>query len=256
MDVFGSFRRHLHATDRRPAAGTADRPPMASLEYESRQADPALDPHSARGAAALAAMELERNNVKKAEALALQALERDGNEPEAWICLAEVRRRTGDLPGAVAAIEYVIALRPGNHRDLFRLGIILSEKGDLDNAIDLLQRAHEGLPEDRGLLDHLSNVLMARGRWADAIDLYETARNRAPAGDQQAFDAALSRLLSRYEDRLPGIGSNPWIHVLRARAAGRPTQTPSTPPQPTATAGPGQPPSPSTAQEPPHQTAK
>jgi tetratricopeptide (TPR) repeat protein len=149
--------------------------------------------------------------------------------------LADVYADAGRNGDAERVLRQVIAAEPGNANALNYLGYMLAVRGDqLDEAIDLVQRALKSepdngayldslgwayfrrgdldqaekylvaaakqLPENSEVQDHLGDLFARRGRLADAI----TAWTRALEGDGQDVDrAAIEKKISGAKGKMP-----------------------------------------------------
>ena len=93
-----------------------------------------------REAAAL----LQRGEGMAARALFQQAV--DAGEAGAWMGVAAASRSLGDLPGELAALDGVLAARPGDLRALLLKGDRLTEAGEPRAAVAFYTAALNGAP--------------------------------------------------------------------------------------------------------------
>lgn len=74
---------------------------------------------------------------------------------------------------ALACFENAVRLAPAEFRWRYHLGALLQERGELDRAVEELQRAHELVPDDLPTRLHLGRVEFDRGRAAAARQIFE-----------------------------------------------------------------------------------
>ena len=99
------------------------------------------------------------------------------------------RHRAGDVLGALALCEEVVARRPDMPAALVQLALLRRKAGELGPAVEALRRAVAVSPEDEGTASLLGSYLNEAGRAA------ETERLLAPYSDRK--DAALDTLVAR-----------------------------------------------------------
>ena len=89
------------------------------------------------------------------------------------------------------------------------LGIVLSDQGKFDEAMDWLSRRIELRPDSADALQNIGMNLGRQGRWTEAIDYYEQALRQQPEFPEVHRNLAYALLCSR---RLPA-------RLARARMA-------------------------------------
>jgi tetratricopeptide (TPR) repeat protein len=161
-----------------------------------------LNPGNASYVAALASLEMKRNNLTAAEDLVRIALDLDPDEPQALADRADILHQRGDLAGAIVAMQRSVAVRPDNADDQYRLGTFLEDAGHLDLAINHLQLAFNRLQGDVEVVYALSRVLMKSGREADAISVYAQVMKQNP-DNRSIYEMDLSRLKAEYLKGMP-----------------------------------------------------
>ena len=66
-----------------------------------------------------------------------------------WAGMGRTKGMAGDLPGATQAYRSALALEPGATDTMFGLGMALGELGEIDEAVELLERYLQAQPLDR-----------------------------------------------------------------------------------------------------------
>jgi arylsulfatase A-like enzyme/Tfp pilus assembly protein PilF len=108
----------------------------------------------------------------------------DADDPKRLIALdAELQGlieqyQSGDLPGAIARGERLVAARPSMPLAWVQLGFLHRERGDLSAAIDSLQKALALAPEDSGTAALLGAYLTEGGRPREAIRVLDAYAGR------------------------------------------------------------------------------
>src|SRR4051794_7626581 len=80
--------------------------------------------------------------------------------------------QAGHLREAELGYRQILSRDPSNPDALHLLGLVAFRSGQLDLAIDLIQRAIQLLPEAWELHSNLAEVFIARGSIQDAINAY------------------------------------------------------------------------------------
>jgi len=154
--------------------------------------------------------------------------------PQAALRLGQARARLGDAAGAEREYRRALALRPGYGAARVALGTLLRKRGDLKQALQLLEPAAEsGSNEDRArALVALGAAYLGAGRRADAERAFERAVLFAPAraeirlsiarawlAQDGAGDVARAvQVLLRAADMAPDV---PQVHAILGRARER-----------------------------------
>jgi tetratricopeptide (TPR) repeat protein len=95
--------------------------------------------------------------------------------------------RTDRHAEAVELIERALKGEPDNPAYLDSLGWALFKQGKLDAAADPLSRAAAAIPANSVIQDHYGDLLARQGRWSDAVAAWQ----RALAGDGESIDTAV-----------------------------------------------------------------
>ena len=143
-----------------PELGTWE---LSALEYVSRMQF--LD----------AAGRFEEGDADAAKALLLE-----GNQADLCISVAVRERARGRAEAAEALFRRAMDKEGAYVRAANNLAYLLAEQGrDLEEAEQLARACVLREPTNPRVLDTLAFVLQVRGRWADALPLYERAHQRA-----------------------------------------------------------------------------
>jgi tetratricopeptide (TPR) repeat protein len=95
--------------------------------------------------------------------------------------------RTDRHAEAVELIQRALKGEPDNPAYLDSLGWALFKQGKVDAAADPLARAAAAVPANSVIQDHYGDLLARQGRWSDAVAAWQ----RALAGDGESIDAAV-----------------------------------------------------------------
>lgn len=85
---------------------------------ESFKAAIQADANAVEAYIGLSMLELSRNQAKQAMEYAVKATEKGARNPQAWLMLAESKRASNDVNGAVDAFSHVIQIQPSNIKAL------------------------------------------------------------------------------------------------------------------------------------------
>lgn len=128
----------------------------------------------------LAQAHLELNEYDRAVTVLMAAVKRDPLSAPVLNSLGYTLAERGErLPEAVGFIERALKVDPDNPSYLDSLGWALYKQGKTDEAESHLRRAADALPTQSVIQDHFGDVLVKRGKVAEAI----TAWEKALAGD-------------------------------------------------------------------------
>lgn len=97
-----------------------------------------------------------------------------------WMQLAQLERQGGNLDAAVEALERAVALSPGDTEALALLGACLTEAGRARDAVDLLAPHAKGEDADPDLLTALALALARLGRIQQALSTLARLRAQDP----------------------------------------------------------------------------
>jgi len=123
----------------------------------------------------LSQVELRAGDVEAAETAARRILEIDASDPRGPLSLAETQAARGDFDAVVRTLEPRVTdpppgdLRNGVHARLAgALATALQARGDGDEAVAVLEAAHQRVPGDDDLLYSLGAALERAQRFEDA----------------------------------------------------------------------------------------
>ena len=113
--------------------------------------------------------------------------------PAVHVQLASLHEQAGEEAKAVEGYRRVIALQPRNVIALNNLAYRLAmDDGNLDEALELAQRARTLAPDSAGVADTLGWVYHLRGDGAEAVKLLREAAKRAPNQPEIRLHAAFA----------------------------------------------------------------
>ena len=101
-----------------------------------------------------------------------QAVTASPDDPILRAELAHLKQVTGDLAGAEADARRVVELMPDHSDSWSALGVILTQRGQLEDAADAFQRAFQYNPQDVLSLQNAALALASLGRGDEAIRDY------------------------------------------------------------------------------------
>ncbi len=116
------------------------------------------------------------------------------------VFLAGLRGRAGDVDGAVAFLQELLAASPDDEELLYQIGVVYGEAKRREESIAAMQRVLEKNPENANALNWIGYTLAEQG---ERLDEAEALIRRA--------------LESRAEDGFI-TDSLGWVHYMRARA--------------------------------------
>jgi tetratricopeptide (TPR) repeat protein len=116
---------------------------------------------------------LGRHEFGKAREVASKLNRQTPEDVTVYGYLADSNAELGNYQEAVDAVQWMLNLRPGNVPGLTRAAYLRELHGDIEGAIDLMQRAYDSTPyqelEDRAwLLTQMSHLHLAAGRLPEA----------------------------------------------------------------------------------------
>jgi Flp pilus assembly protein TadD len=126
------------------------------------------------------------------------------DDPEIWRWLATVRRRLGDIPGAVQAWRRVLALSPDEWQARNDLGTALMEARAFEEADAAFREAFARASDSPVVAVNRATLDARRGRQADAIATLQASLTRHP--DHAPAHAALG-FVFRDQGQLPEAAS-------------------------------------------------
>lgn len=128
----------------------------------------------------LIAAYLHTENIKKARTI-LQELARSPQGDVAdWIKLGELCYEQDDMGGALQSASKVMSLSPGRHEGYLLAGMVWQNRGNLNNALDMFDRASQAAPTSTEPLILRGLSLQKAGRHAAAAEAFKEALKRQP----------------------------------------------------------------------------
>jgi tetratricopeptide (TPR) repeat protein len=140
---------HLIAARAQAVFAQGHRAHLAGRLDEARRAYEAvlaLDPDHAAALHYLGMVLLAAGQVPQARALVQRSLQCKGHVADFWANAAEIERRMGNLPGALAAYQRAVALEPGEAGRQTQLASLLLQAGEVGEATRVLQTATQLAP--------------------------------------------------------------------------------------------------------------
>ena len=123
----------------------------------------------------------QAGRLADAEGTCRQILGQEPNHPDALHLLGVLASQAGQPEVALDLIRRAIAGSPGSASFHSNLGLVLSGLGRMDEAIAAQQRALQIRPDFAGARNNLGNALSQRGRFDEAIAEYRQAIQSTPA---------------------------------------------------------------------------
>jgi tetratricopeptide (TPR) repeat protein len=172
------------------------------------------------------AVELDANNISyykklgdiysrlgehsSAEDILIQALDKEPEDGEIWVALAEVQLHSGNLDSAASSAAKAIENSVDGLKPLLLRGEIDIQKNNPKGAYEIAQELLEQFPNHEQALLMLSRALVLLGRSPEAMDLLQTAVNNVKEplmiqleyirllANIRGFDPALRKLKELY----------------------------------------------------------
>lgn len=172
-----------------------------AFEHYSRAVD--LDPASADAHAGLATVFVFRSHylpdrdrwTAAAVESANRALSLDERSAAAARAAGMAYLEVGKLADAEAHYRRALELRPADHNTPLNLGLLLTMTGNVEPAVELLQRRVAVMPDARGYT-YLAEALWLAGRFQDATAAARTATELEPFARQPQLLLVRSDLVS------------------------------------------------------------
>lgn len=205
--------------------------PLAALERY--QAAALADPCCAEAHAAGGEVLMELGRPAEAALAFERAAALETDRAAHWHRLAEALAASDRLPEAIAALESLLALRPGLRRTQILLAAFQEHAGDLAAAIANLREAVFASPDDAPTRRWLGRLLLAsgdvpqaiaqlqkclRGDPDDAEALFHLARAEREFGERDQAVAHLRRCLTADPD--DGFGAAAELAAIEAEQPG------------------------------------
>jgi tetratricopeptide (TPR) repeat protein len=144
-----------------------------------------LNPANSRGLMGVVETYMAQNRTDQAIQLLQGEAERAPNRTDYRVALGNLAARTGRYDMAIAEFRKVLSgIEPASKAagDVhLRIGETLRRKGDLNGAVDSLQKAREAAPENAVVLSTLALALDASGRRQEARQIYEQTLKLDPS---------------------------------------------------------------------------
>lgn len=116
-------------------------------------------------------MAYQANNVRQAALTSFQqAILLDSSEPKWWYYLADTRSKLGDIEGAIAALDEVMARNDQYVPVHWRRGELLKAQGDLDSAEKSFLRALAINPNESAALVGMTQIQLQRKNPREALN--------------------------------------------------------------------------------------
>ncbi len=119
-----------------------------------------------------------------------RALENDPRRSEVRFDLLTAYRKLDDQPNAISQLNLLQDARPADPRVTYADGLLASDRGDLNNAINSFKEALRLDPSLYGAWQDLGLALIKQQKWVEAIDaLAELTRRQADSVEAAYFHA-------------------------------------------------------------------
>jgi tetratricopeptide (TPR) repeat protein len=132
-------------------------------------------PNEARHHASLGTLQLLRGDSQAGSRSIDRALELDPEQLAPLELRARYRAAKGDWTGARSDCETVLRTRPHNSPVHFMLGVVLTQLGEIELAIESYRRAIEADPREVAPRNNLALLLAERGDLEAALDVAQQA---------------------------------------------------------------------------------
>jgi len=158
-------------------AGIAEASERAIAAYDqARQYDPTNPVYDLNAAQ----LQARTGNVEAAREAIAQALSRKSNYTEALALLTEIEVADGNVAGAIASNEALVALDPQNPGRYYQLGVLYTSAADALSATRAFERAVQLDPNYANARYFLALAYAEAGRTDDAIAQLEIVRDLNP----------------------------------------------------------------------------
>jgi tetratricopeptide (TPR) repeat protein len=154
--------------------------------------------HFAEARTQMAAIYEKRGDYEAARAEVARAMAVEPSRP-LELYNAQLLAKEGDVEGAVAYLDGLLAQRPDDDEVIYNLGVVYGESGQTDQAIAMMQRALELNPSNASALNYIGYTLAERGEKLD-----------------EAEDMITRAIELRPEDGYI-VDSLGWVYYMRAR---------------------------------------
>ena len=113
--------------------------------------------------------------------------------------LAESYVAANEIVQAIAVYERIAKKQPNNGEVLFRLGTLYALEKRLDSAENTLIRSKKLLGEDPRLLRNLGNILIAKGKYEEALLVLTKALDKQPIAENAIAVGIARESLGHYQ---------------------------------------------------------
>lgn len=163
---------NANGLDARPTSALASGLPSSTTTHDGKLGGEALT---------RAALAMERTGDRtRALALARRATERSPRDAEAWLTLARLERRTGDLDAAQQAYDRAARIDRSHGEVALGRAQVALLRGEHEKAITLFERARRQSPRDPRVWVGVGVANDALGRHARAQEMYRYALSIDP----------------------------------------------------------------------------
>jgi tetratricopeptide (TPR) repeat protein len=131
----------------------------------------------------LAGAYLKTGRDEQARALLVDVTKLDGANVEDWVKLAELHWTAHDIGATLSAANQIVTLAPQRHEGYLLAGLVWQERGRLDEALRLFDRA-AALSGDAGPVILRGIALEKAGRRQAAAEAYADALRRNPQDER------------------------------------------------------------------------
>jgi tetratricopeptide (TPR) repeat protein len=165
---------------------------------------------------------LSPEELKRAEASAMLAVQRAPGHARPWAILGQVQRRRGELDDAVGSYEKAVALDPRQASYANNLGACFLDRGDVEEAVAQFRVARRFEPGMFGANLNLGKALLMSGDPGAATTALMRARELAPERAEPLYLLGRATpdpvLAAEYFKRFLEIEPNgPWADDARSR---------------------------------------
>lgn len=112
--------------------------------------------------------------------------------PETHLAAGQMLERQGDMPGAIAQYERVIASDPRNAAAYNRLGIAYQKLGRYQDADQIFSQGIDADPGSTALRNNLGYNYMVQRRFADAVRVFQEALSQSPDFQRARMNLAIA----------------------------------------------------------------
>jgi tetratricopeptide (TPR) repeat protein len=163
---------------------------------------------------------MQRRAYAAGAELLTEALAAYPDHPNLLYARSLFSEKLGNLPELERDLRRILERDPGNVHALNALGYSLANLSDrLDEAYDLIRRAHEQKPDDPAILDSLGWIEYRRGHLDTALGLLRRAYAAFPDGEVAAHLGEVLWALDRRDEAmklwLEALKQDPESPVLR-----------------------------------------